>query len=60
MDGHHIIPANQKLMRNEDLKIHIAEVERCQKHPQTKSVPPVLFPGKLLENETLQLKLGDR
>ena len=30
MDGHHIIPANQKLMRYEDLKIHIAEVERCQ------------------------------
>ena len=30
MDGHHIIPANQKLMRYEDLKIHIAELERCQ------------------------------
>ena len=30
MDGHHIFPANQKLMRYEDLKIHIAEVERCQ------------------------------
>ena len=29
MSGHHIIPANQKLMRNEDLKTHIAEVERC-------------------------------
>ena len=43
MDGHHIIPANQKLMRYEDLKTHIAEVERCQKHTQTKSVPPVLF-----------------
>ena len=43
MDGHHIIPANQKLMKYEDLKIHIAEVERCQKHTQTKSVPPVLF-----------------
>ena len=47
MSGHHIIPANQKLMRYEDLKIHIAEVERCQKHTQTKSVPPVLFPGNL-------------
>ena len=35
MDGHHIVPANQKLMRYEDLKIHIAEVERCQKHTQT-------------------------
>ena len=43
MSGHHIIPANQKLMRYEDLKFHIAEVERCQKHTQTKSVPPVLF-----------------
>ena len=51
MDGHHIIPANQKLMRYEDLKIHIAEVERCQKHTQTKSVPPVLFPENLRENE---------
>ena len=30
-------------MRYEDLKTHIAEVERCQKHTQTKSVPPVLF-----------------
>ena len=30
MSGRHIIPTNQKLMRNEDLKIHIAEVERCQ------------------------------
>ena len=46
MDGHHIIPANQKLMRYEDLKIHIAEVERCQKHTRTKSVPPVLYFGK--------------
>ena len=27
----------------EVLKTHIAEVERCQQHPQTKSVPPVLF-----------------
>ena len=35
MSGRHIIPANQKLMRYEDLKIHIAEVERCQKHTQT-------------------------
>ena len=60
MDGHHIIPANQKLMRYEDLKIHIAEVERCQKHTQTKSVPPVLLPENLWENETLQLKPGDR
>ena len=33
--GRHITPANQKLMRYEDLKIHIAEVERCQKHTQT-------------------------
>ena len=57
---HHINPANQKLMRYEDLKTTIAEVERCQKHTQTKSVPPVLFPEKLWENETLQLKLGDR
>ena len=31
-------------MRYEYLKIHIAEVERCQKLTQTKSVPPVLFP----------------
>ena len=31
-------------MRYEDSKIHIAEVERCQKHTQTKSVPPILFP----------------
>ena len=44
MSGRHIIPANQKLMRYEDWKIHIAEVERCQKHTQTKSVPPVFFP----------------
>ena len=29
MNGHHIIPANQKLMRNEYLKTHIGEVERC-------------------------------
>ena len=57
---HRIIPANQKLMRYEDLKTHIAEVERCQKHTQTKSVPPVLFPENLRENETLQLKPGDR
>ena len=57
---HHIIPANQKLMRYEDLKTHIAEVERCQKHPQTKSVPPVVFCGQPLRNETLQLKPGDR
>ena len=48
MSGHHIIPANQKLMRYEDLKIHIAEVERCQKHTQTKTVPPVLSFGKSL------------
>ena len=47
MDGHHIVPANQKLMRYEDLKIHIAEVEQCQKHTQTKSVPPVLCRGNL-------------
>ena len=47
-------------MRYEDLKIHIAEVERCQKHTRTKSVPPVLFPENLWENETLQLKPGDR
>ena len=33
--GRHIFPANQKLMMYEDLKIHIAEVERCQKHTQT-------------------------
>ena len=57
---HHIIPANQKLMRYEDLKTHIAEVERCQKHTQTKSIPPVFFPENLWENETLQLKPGDR
>ena len=56
MSGHHIIPANQKLMSYEDLKIHIAEVERCQKHTQTKSVPPVFFPKNFWENETLQLK----
>ena len=37
------IPANQKLMRYEDLKTHIAELKRCQKHTQTKTVPPVLF-----------------
>ena len=60
MDGHHIIPTNQKLMRYKDLKIHIAEVERCEKHTQTKSVPPVLFPENLWENETLQLKPGYR
>ena len=60
MSGRHIFPANQKLMRWEDLKIHIAEVERCQRHTQTKSVPPVLFPENLRENETLQLKPGDR
>ena len=60
MDGHHIFPANQKLMRYEDLKIHIAEVERCQKHTQTKSVTPVLFAENLWEIETLQLKPGDR
>ena len=47
-------------MRYEDLKIHIAEVERRWRHPQTKSVPPVLFPENLWENETLQLKPGDR
>ena len=47
-------------MRYEDLKTHIAEVERCQKHTQTESVPPVLFPENLWENETLQLKPGDR
>ena len=47
-------------MRYEDLKIHIAEVERCQKHTQTKSVPPLLFPENLWENETLQLQPGDR
>ena len=56
----HISPANQKLMRYEDLKIHIAEVEWCQKHTHTKSLPPVLFPENLWENETLQLKPGDR
>ena len=47
-------------MRYEDLKIHIAEVERCEKHTQTKSVPPVLYSENLWENETLQLKPGDR
>ena len=46
-------------MRYEDLKIHIAEVERRWRHPQTKSVPQVLFPENLWENETLQLKPGD-
>ena len=34
MSGRHIIPANQKLMRYEDLKNHVSEVERCQKHTQ--------------------------
>ena len=29
------------------------------KHTQTKTVPPVLFPENLWENETLQLKPGD-
>ena len=47
MDGHHIIPAKQKLMRYEILEIHIAEAERCKKHTQTKIVPPVLFPENL-------------
>ena len=60
MSGHHNILTNQKLMMYEDLKTHIAEVERCQKPTQTKSVPPVLFPENLWENETLQLKPGDR
>ena len=60
MSDGHIIPANHKLMRYEDLKIHIAEAERCQKHTQTKSVPPVLFQENLSENETLQLHPGDR
>ena len=36
--------SNRKLMVNfEDLRTDIAEVERCQQHPQTKFVPPVLF-----------------
>ena len=39
---------------------HIVEVERCQKHTQTMSVSPVLLPVNLWENETLQLKPGDR
>ena len=39
---------------------HIEEVERCQKHTQTKSVPPVLFPESLWEIETLQLQPGER
>ena len=60
MSGRHTVPANQKLMRYEDLKIHIAEVERCQKHTRTKSVPSVLFLENLWENERLQLKPGDR
>ena len=60
MSGRHNIPANQKLMRYVDLKIHIAEVERCQKHTQTKSVLPVLFLENLWGNETLQLQPGDR
>ena len=60
MSGHHIIPANPKLMWYDDLKIHIAEVNWCQKHTHTKSVPPVLFPGNLWENVTLQLHSGDR
>ena len=47
-------------MRYEDLKIHIAEVEWCQKHTETNSVRPVFFPENLWENETLQLKPGDR
>ena len=48
MDGHHIIPANQKLMRYEDLKFHIAEVERCQKTHSDKVCPSSPFPGKSL------------
>ena len=35
MSGRRIIPANQKVMRYEDLKNHISEVKRCQKHTQT-------------------------
>ena len=50
----------KRLMRYEELKTHIAEFEWRQKHTQTKSVPPVLFPENLWENETLQLKPGDR
>ena len=37
-------------MRYEDLKNHIAEVERCQKHTQTKSVPAVPFPENVIES----------
>ena len=29
----------------EALKTHIAEVERCQQHLQTKSITPVIFLG---------------
>ena len=41
----------ERLMVNyEDLKPHIAEVERCQQHPQTKSVPSVPFIVQSLRN----------
>ena len=40
---------NKRLMVNfEDLETHFAEVERCEQHPQTKSVHPVLFFGRSL------------
>ena len=42
----------------EDLITHIAEVERCQKHPQTKSVPPVLFFGKFLRKWNPAIQTG--
>ena len=33
----------------EHLKTDIAEVERCQQHLQTESVPPVIFLGQSLK-----------
>ena len=48
MIGRQEIP-NKRLMVNfEGLKTHIAEVERCQKHPESKSFPPVFCFGQFL------------
>ena len=43
----------------ENLKSHIAEVERCQQHFETKFVSPVIFLGQE-KKEKLGFKPGDR
>ena len=48
MSGRQEILLERLMLKFEDLKTHIAEVERSQQLLQTKSVPPVILLGQSL------------